>query len=162
VRLRLLAVLCALAALGVHLGWTRTFRAEASASADEYRRLRDERREAAALRARDARIAGAPARIGVVPGTSPSAAPAGAARRLVVSTLASSGVSTVKMRVTAGGRAPVAATVHLTGVGSLDEVARFTGELARPGNGLMLSNVSLAPREGQVELSFEALALGAR
>jgi hypothetical protein len=162
VRLRLVAGLCVLAALGLHLGWTRRFRAAAAASADEYRQLRDERRQAAVERARDARLAGAPGRIGIVPGTSPSAPLPGAARRLVVGTLASSGVSTVKLKVTPGGRAPAAASVHLTGAGSLDEVARFTGELVRPGNGLVLSSVSLVPREGHVALSFDALALGAR
>jgi hypothetical protein len=52
--------------------------------------------------------------------------------------------------------------VHLTGVGSFDDVARFTGELARPGNGLVLSSISLVPRDGDVELSFDALAMGAR
>ena len=161
-RLRLVAGFCALAALGLHLGWTRPFRAAASASADEYRRLRDERRQAAGERARDARLAGAPGRIGVVPGASPSAPLPGAARRLVVDTLASSGVSTVKLKVTPGGRAPVAASVHMSGVGSLDAVARFTGELVRPGNGLVLSSVSLVPREGHVDLSFDALVLGAR
>jgi hypothetical protein len=161
-RLRLLAALCVLAAACVHVAWTRPFRRAAVASADEYRRLREERQRAVADRAWEARLAAAPARIGVVPGTSSSTAPAGAARRLVVGTLASSEVATVRMRVTSGGRAPAAATVHLTGVGSLDDVARFTAELARPGTGLVLSAVSLQPREGQVELSFDALALGAR
>jgi hypothetical protein len=162
VRLRLVAGLCALAALGLHLGWTRPFRAAASAAADEYRQLRDERSQATVERAHGARLAAAPGRIGVVPGTSASAPLPGAARRLVVGTLASSGVSTVKLRVTPGGRGPVAASVHLSGAGSLDEVARFTGELVRPGNGLVLSSVSLVPREGQVDLAFDALALGAR
>ena len=161
-RLRLIAGLCALAALGLHLGWTRPFRAAAFASADEYRRLREERRQAVVERTREARLAAASGRVGVVPGTSPTAPPAGAARRLVVGALASSGVSTVTLKVTPGGRAPVAASVHLTGSGSLDEVARFTGQLVRPGNGLVLSSVSLVPRQGQVDLSFHALAVGAR
>jgi hypothetical protein len=82
----------------------------------------------------------------------------------VVSTLAASGVSTARLRVTptVTGRADVAASVHLTGVGSLDDVARFTGELARPGNGLVLSSVSLVPSEGTVALSFDAVAMRAR
>jgi hypothetical protein len=161
-RLRLLAALCLLAAVGVHLAWTRRFRAEASAATDDYRQLRDERRPAAAERARAARLAEAPARVGVVPGATRGAPPAGAARRLVVDRLASSGVSTVKLRVAPLAQGPAGASVHLTGVGSVDEVARFTGELARPGNGLVLSSVSLVPRDGGVELSFDALALGAR
>jgi hypothetical protein len=161
-RLRLAAALCLLAAVFVHLAWTRRFRAEASAAADDYRRLRDERRQAEVEQEREARLAAAPARVGVVPGTTRSAPTAAAARRLVVDRLASSGVSTVKLRVAPLARGPAGASVHLTGVGSFDEVARFTGELARPGNGLVLSSVSLVPRDGDVELSFAALALGAR
>jgi hypothetical protein len=162
VRLRLAAAVLLLAALAVHAAWTRPFRAEASAAADEYRRVRDERRQAAADRARAARLAAAPTRVGAVPGASPDTVPASAARRLVVDTLASSGVATVKLRVTPADRALSRARVHLTGVGSLDDVARFTAELARPGNGIVLSTVALVPRGGKVELSFEALALGTR
>jgi hypothetical protein len=161
VRSRVAAALLVLAALAVHFSWTRSFRAQASASADEYRRLRDERRLAAAARAHDLRLAEATGRVGIVPGTSDSAPPA-RARRLVVAALASSRVSTVKLRVTPGGRAPVGAAVHLSGVGSFDDVARFTGELARPGNGLVLSSVGLTAHGGNVELSFDALALGER
>jgi hypothetical protein len=162
VKLRLAAALVALAALGIHFGWTRPFRAEASSAADEYRQVRDQRRQAASDRAREARLLQAPARVGVVPGA-PGAPAAAATRRLVVGRLASSGVSNAKLRVTraaGGGRTRVGASVHLTGVGSLDDVARFTGELARPGTGLVLSSVSLVPRAGAVDLSFEALALG--
>jgi hypothetical protein len=159
-RLRVVAVLLLLAALAVHVAWTRPFRADASAAAEEYRQVRDERRRAAADLARDARLAAAPTRVGVLPGADQGAPRA--ARRLVVGALASSGVATVKLRVTPGGRAPIGATVHLTGVGSLDDVARFTAELARPGNGIVLSSVGLTPRDGDVQLSFEALGLGAR
>jgi hypothetical protein len=161
-RLRLLASLLLLAALAVHVAWTRRFRAEAAAAAEEYRRVRDERRLAAAELAREARLAAATGRVGVVPGTSPGTPAARAARRLVVGALASSGVATVRLRVTPGGGAPVGASVHLNGIGSLDDVARFTGELARPGNGLVLQSIALVPRGGAVELSFGALALGPR
>ncbi|MET0555566.1 MAG: hypothetical protein ABW221_21170 [Vicinamibacteria bacterium] len=160
-RLRLAAALLFLGAGAVHAGWTRPFRAEASAAADEYRRVRDERQQAVADQARAARLAAAPARVGSVPGTAADAPAARAARRLVVETLASSRVATVTLRVTPSGRAPAQATVHLKGAGSLDDVARLTAELARPGNGIVLSNVVLTPREGQVQLAFEALALGA-
>lgn len=161
-KLRLAAALLALAALAVHVGWTRRYRAEAGAAADEYRRLRDERRQAAAEHARSLRQAAAPGRVGDVTGGTAGAEPARAARRLVVGALASSGLSTVKMRVAAGGRAPIGASVHLTGAGELDAVAAFTGGLAKPGNGLVLSKVGLVPRDGLVELSFEALAVGKR
>jgi hypothetical protein len=161
-RLRVAAVFLLLAALAVHVAWTRRFRAEASAAAEEYRRVRDERRQAAAELARDARVAAAPTRGGAVPCATEGAPPARAARRLVVGALASSGVATVKLRVTPGGRAPIGASVHLTGVGSFDDVARFTGELARPGNGIVLSSVGMVPQDGKVQLSFKALALGAR
>ena len=158
----MLAALLLVAALAVHVAWTRPFRAEASAAAEEYRRVRDERRQTVADLARDARLAAAPARVGLVPGASQTTPPARAARRLLVDALAASGVANVKLRVTPSLRAPVGASVHLTGVGSLDDVARFTGELARPGSGLVLSSVGLVPREGTVELSFEALAMGPR
>lgn len=161
-KLRLAGVFCILAGIGIHLAWTRPFRADAVAAADEYRRLREERRQALAERAREGRLAAAPGRIGVVPGATRSAPPAGAARRLVVAALASSNVSTVRLRVAPLARGPAGARVHLSGVGSLDDVARFTGALVRPGNGLVLSSMSLSPRDGRVELSFEALALGAR
>ena len=157
----MVAALLLLAALAVHFAWTRPFRAKASAAAEEYRRVRDERRQAAADLARDARLAAAPARVGVVPGASQST-PARAARRLMVDALAASGVANVKLQVTPSLRAPVGATVRLTGFGSLDDVARFTGELARPGNGLVLSSVGLVPRDGAVALSFEAVAMGPR
>jgi hypothetical protein len=161
-RWRVAAALLLLAALAVHVAWTRRFRAEAAAAAEEYRRVRDERRQAVADLAREARLAAAPARVGVVPGASQATPPARAARRLVVDALASSGVANVKLRVTPAVRAEAGASVHLTGVGSLDDVARFTGELARPGNGLVLSAVGLVPRDGEVALSFEALAIGPR
>jgi hypothetical protein len=161
VKLRLVAAFGALAALGVHFAWTRPFRAEASAAADEYRRVREQRRQAASDRARETRLTQAPARVGVVP-ASPGSPTAAAARRLLVATLASSGISTARLRVsrTLPGRTRVGASVELTGVGSLDEVARFTAALARPGNGVVLSSVSLVPRAGAVELSFKAVALG--
>jgi hypothetical protein len=161
VRARLAAAFCLLLGIGIHVGWTRPFRADALAAADEYGRLRDERRQALAERAREGRLAAAPGRVGVVPGVTRGAPPARAARRLVVGTLASSNVSTVRLRVAPLARGPVGASVHLSGVGSLDDVARFTGELARPGNGLVLSSVSLSPRNGRVDLSFDAVALGA-
>jgi hypothetical protein len=159
--MRLLAAVLAVAAAAVHFAWTRPFRAESAAAGDEYRRLRDEKREATAALAQAARLADATSRVGVVPGVTEGAPAPRAARRLVVRALAASGVSTVRLRV-APGRPPVAATVHLTGAGSLQEVAALAGELARPGNGLVLTAVSLTPRDGSVQLSFDAMALGAR
>lgn len=159
-RWRVGAALLLAAALLVHVGWTRRFRAEGAAAADEYGRLREERRQALADHARAVRLSEAPGRVGVVRGASAQTPPARAARRLVVDALAGSGVSTVRLRVDPGGKGPVGASVRLTGVGALDEVARFAGDLARPGNGLVLSSVALQPRAGAVELSFEALALG--
>jgi hypothetical protein len=160
VKARVVAALLALLAIAVHVGLTVRYRAQAAAAADEYRKVRDERRQVGARLALKLRLEDAQRRAGRLPAAEGGITPARAARLQVVRTLEGSGVSRVRLGVSPAVRIPQSVNVRLTGEGSFEDVVRFAGEIVRPGSGLLLQQVELANQDERVGLSLEALGLG--
>jgi hypothetical protein len=160
VKARLAAALLALAALGVHLGFTSRYRAQASAAADEFRQVRDERRQVGSRLAQKVRLEDAQRRAGRLPAAEGGVTPTRAARLQVVRTLEGSGVSRVRLGVSPVLRSPLAVNVRLTGEGSFEDVLKFAGDIARPGSGLLLQQVGLETQNERVALSLDAMGLG--
>lgn len=156
-RARALAALLALAALGVHFGLTATYRARAERAADEYRRVRDERRQITSRVAQAVRLQDAQRRARRLPAAGIELTPARAARLQVVRSLEGSGIQRVRLGVAPG---RLAASVRLTGEGSFDDVVRFAGEVVRPGSGLLLRQVALQAKAEAVGLTLEADGVG--
>lgn len=156
----MLAGLLALAALAVHVGLTTRYRAQASASADQYRQVRDERRLVGSRLALELRLEDAQRRTGRLPAADPGLTPARAARLQVVRSLEGSGVSRVRLGVAPTPREPLLVNVRLTGEGSFEDVLRFAGQVVRPGSGLLLQEVALDTQDERVGLSLEAVGLG--
>jgi hypothetical protein len=134
-------------------------RRQAEAAADDYRRARDEARD---MRARLARLERRDAAHLRVASALAGATPAGTVRtvrRSVVQTLQNARVSGVRLGVTAA-RAPYAARVHLSAVGSFPEVVALAGLVARPDTGVVLERVRLGPRGDGVTLDLDGVTLG--
>ena len=156
---RLAAALLVLAAVGVHLGLTSAYRAEAAAAADDFRRVRDERRTIGTRLAQKLRLEDAQRRAGHLPAAEAGLTPTRAARLQVVRTLEGSGMRGVRLGVTPEARSPRSVRVHLTGEGSFEDVLRFAGQMAGPGTGLLLEQVELDTQQDLVGLSIDAMGL---
>lgn len=161
-RAHVAAALLVLAALGVHLGFTARYRAQAASSADDFRRVRDQRREVNSRLAQKVRLEDAQRRAGRLPaeGERGPLTPARAARLQVVRSLQGSGIERVHLGVAPAPRSPQSVNVRLSGEGSFEDVVRFAGEVARPGSGLLLQQVALDTQQDRVGLSLEAMGLG--
>ncbi len=151
------------AALLLHVGVVQPMRRRTEAAADEYGRARDQRRvlmgRLTALERREELRRRAALAFPAAPGE-----PGGlvrSVRRSVVRSLEEAAVSGVRLGVGPSAQ-PAGATVHLTAQGEFDEVLRASGHLVRPGTGLVLSSVRLAPGQGpgQVSLALDALGPG--
>jgi len=162
VRARLIAGLVLLAALAVYVTVALPFRQRTAAAGDEFRRIREERRQARsrlahlergeALRRRTEEVfAGARTAAG---------GPVGVVRRSVVRSLEGVPVSGVRLGVRPGSRPPRMATVDLRAEGDFDDVLRLSGHLVRPGSGLVLERVIFTPRSASVTLILAAVGLG--
>jgi hypothetical protein len=162
VNARLLAGALALAAVLVQFGLAAPFRLRASASADEFRRVRDERQQVAVRLAQKVRLEEAQRRTGRLPAADGARTPTRAARQHVVNALADSGVSRVRLGVTPSARPPLAVTVRLTGEGGFDDVVKLTGTIAGAGTGLLLQQVAFETRDARVGLTLEAVGVGPR
>jgi hypothetical protein len=158
--MRLLAGLLALSALAVHIGFTSRFRAQAGAAADDFRRLRDERRQLTQRLDQRSRLHEAQRRAGRLAAEGGGQASVRAARISVVESLRDSGVEHVRLGVQPVTRGPLVATLRLTAEGAFDDVVRFAGHVVRPGTGLVLSRASLHTQPPGVVLSLEAVGLG--
>jgi hypothetical protein len=161
VNARLVAGGLALAALVVHFGLAVRYREQASAAADAFRRLRDERHKVSGRLAQEQRLEDAQRRAGRLTTTEGSPTPTRAARLQVLRSLEGSGVTQVRLGVSPAGR-PLSVNVRLSGEGSYDEVVKLSGDVARAGTGLLLQQVALENREDRVILSLEAVGLEAR
>ena len=159
----LTAGLLFLAALLVYLVGARPLQEKALLAADEYRRARDERRAQQTrllpLERREAALRQAAASFSSL-SNGPTADPRGV-RRAVVASLDGARVSGVHLAVRPG-RAPVAASVHLVASGTFHDVVLLSGHLVRPGSGLILDRLRLAPRPPLVDLDLEAFGLELR
>jgi hypothetical protein len=148
-----------LAGLLVYVGVARPAWRAAADTGDEYRKAREQRREALQRLSKAERVRGARARAAgaVAAGSSPGAGLL-ELRRSVLSSLEGHAVSNVRLRVTAG-RAPVVARVSLSGEGGFAEVVGLAGGLVRPGSGLVLDQVRIRPAPVGATLEMEALSL---
>jgi hypothetical protein len=134
-------------------------RRQAQAAADDYRRARDEARD---MRARLARLERRDAAHLRAASALAGATPAGTVRtvrRSVVQTLQNAHVSGVRLGVTVM-RAPYAARVRLSAVGSFPEVVALAGLVARPDTGVVLERIRFTPRGDAVSLDLDGVTLG--
>ena len=156
---RVAAAVLALAALAVHLGLTSRYRTQAAAAADEFRQVRDERKQVGSRLAHKLRLEDAQRRAGQLPTAQGGLTPTRAARLQVVRSLQGSGVSRVHLGVAPAPRSPQAVNVRLTGEGSFEDVLRFAGHIVRPGSGLLLQDVALQNQDERVALVLEAVGV---
>jgi hypothetical protein len=160
VTVRPLALLLAAAAAGVYFGWALPARRAAADLGDEYRRVRERRRETAQRLSRTEREGLAR----LVRRTSASASQPNTdalmtLRRSVLQSIQASRVSNVHLSVSPG-RGPVAATVHLSAEGRFEDVVGLSGAVAPAGSGIVLARVRISPAAGAILLDLDALSLG--
>lgn len=158
---RLLAAGLLLAAAAVWAFGGRPLRQETLRLGDEYRRLRDERRQ---LESRT----GGLLRAGTARRRALSALASGPggdlqnARRAAIQCLANAELGEVRIGVKPAklGSAAGAAQVRIQGSGSFIEVVKLAGQLTQPPTGFLLEQVSFTPRGERVEVAIEAWGLG--
>jgi hypothetical protein len=150
------------ATAAVHVGLTVPLQRKAAAAADAYGRARDERRAAhtrlGEIQRRESALRRA-APLGSE-ATALSRDPVGQTRQGIVAALAGTGLSGIRLGV-GPGSPPAAAEVRLSAEGSFAEVVRLTGELVRPGTGMVLARFHLAGRDSRVALRLEGVGLEA-
>ena len=158
---RLLAAGLLLAAAAVWAFGGRPLRQETLRLGDEYRRLRDERRQLESrtgglLRAGTARRRALSAL---------ASSPGGAlknARRAAVACVAEAELGEVRIGVKPAklGSVEGAAQVRIQGSGSFAEVVKLASQLTKEPAGFLLDQVSFTPRGERVEVAIEAWGLG--
>jgi hypothetical protein len=159
---RLLGLGLLLGGLLVYVGFALPARRAAADAGDEYRKAREQRREALQRLSRTQRLRTARVQAAAALAGKGAASPDASLlefRRSVLSSLEGHGVSNVRLRVTPG-RAPVAARVSLSADGPFADVVGLTGGLVRPGSGLVLDQVHIRPTTAGATLDLEALSLG--
>ena len=160
---RLLAAGLLLAAAALWAFGGRPLRQETLRLGDEYRRLRDERRQLESrtgglLRAGTARRRALSAL---------ASSPGGAlqnARRAAIQCLANAELGEVRIGVKPAklGSAAGAAQVRIQGSGSFAEVVKLASQLTKEPAGFLLDQVTLASRGERVEVTIEAYGLGSK
>jgi hypothetical protein len=137
----------------LYVAWARPLESRAAAAADEFRKARQERHAA------EARLALARRRVSALDaaGGAPSDPPA--LRRSVVRLLEHSRLSSVRL-VVRPDRPPVTARVSLFADGAFADLVQLSGRLVRPGTGLVLERLRLAPRSSALGMDVEAVSLG--
>lgn len=156
------AVLLMATAAVLHVGYTLPAREQVARTADEFRRLRDERRDAAAaLAASLRRQAALMAALHDASGAESSPGTAVAdARRVVVAALANARLGDVRVSVRSA-PAPAAAMVQVSGVGSYPDAMAFSTRLLEPGSGLALAEARFRPAASGVALDLTLVRVGA-
>ncbi len=155
---RLTALACVAAAALVWGFVAQPLRREASGLADEYRRLRDERREVESRGRAAARSAALEAAV-----LKSAASRGGSLRELrqaALGCLKDSGLGEVRLGVKQGTQAGVAGHVRIQATGPFDKVVHLTGRLTRPPVAFLLDHVSFTPRGDSVDVVVEATGLG--
>lgn len=155
------ALLLAVTAV-VYVAVTVPFQKQAAASADAYRRARDERRAAYVRLAQVQRRESALRRASPVRADGGAATDdaVGATRRGIVASLGGTGLSGVRLAVRPG-TPPAAAEVQLSVEGPFRDVVRLAGELVQPGTGVVLERFRLTGREARVAMSLHGVGLAA-
>lgn len=159
---RLLAAGLLLAAAAVWGFVGRPLRREAQDLGDEYRRLRDERRQVESHTGSVQRAEAARRRALSALASSPGGALQNA-RRAAIQCLADAELGEVRIGVKPAklGSAE-GAQVRIQGAGSFTEVVRLASQLTKEPAGLLLDQVTLAPRGERVEVTIEAYGLGGK
>jgi hypothetical protein len=155
-RPRILALALLAGAAALHLMVTVPLQRQAGAHGDEYRRLRDERRQVQTRLARWHRAESLHRQAATVFTAGGSGDVVRLVRRSVVDSLEGSPVSGVRISVRPGGREQVAAALTLNAEGEFDDVVRLASHVVRTGSGLVLQSVLFSPRPSVVGLSLEA------
>jgi hypothetical protein len=159
-RARPAALLLAATAAVVYFGLALPARRAAADLGDEYRRIRERRREAAQRLSRTEREGlGRLVRRTQASTREPPTDALMSLRRSVLKSIQASGVSNVRLSVNPG-RGPVAGTVHLSAEGRFDEVVSLSGAVAPPGSGIVLARVRISPAADTIALDLDALSLG--
>jgi hypothetical protein len=152
--------LLALAAV-VHWGLTLPLERRTSLSLLELKRLEAERRQAASRMASLERREALDRRLAAAfsPAVVSSMGTVRAVRLSVVDSLDDVDVSGVRLSVRAG----LARTTKVSVVahGDFDDVVRLSAHLVRPGTGLVLERATFNSRASQVDLSLQAMGVGA-
>jgi hypothetical protein len=150
-----------LGAAATYAGLTLPLQARAAAAADAYRRARDERRDARA------RLDEAQRRASALRRAAPAAGgaafprdPVGQARRGIVASLEGAGLSGVRLAVRPA-NPPAAALIRLGAEGAFADVVRLTGEMVRPGAGVILERYQLSSQGSRVAVHLEGMGLQA-
>jgi hypothetical protein len=158
---RVLALALLLATVAVYAGLTLPLQRKAAAAADAYRRARDERREARARLDEAQRRESALRRAAPAAGASalPSD-PVGRTRHGIVASLEGAGLSGVRLAVRPASP-PAAALIRLGGEGAFADVVRLTGELVRPGTGVVLERCQLSGHDSRLAVRLEGVGLQA-
>jgi hypothetical protein len=162
-RIRVAAAVLVLLAVALHALVAMPLQSRAAAASEHYRQARDQRRAARARLAELERRESARSRAEAALAAARSAPGGGVrdVRRKVVDLVGRSRVSGVRLAVRPA-PPPASASVGLAAEGSFENVLRLTGELCRPGNGLVLDRVRLAARGApRVALDVQASGLGA-
>lgn len=154
---RPLAFLLLTAAAAGYAGLALPAQRAAADLGDDYRRARERRRDATQRLSRIERQPAAQGGARRGP-EGPSSEPLVSLRRSVLESVDGSGVSNVRLSLSPG-RAPVAASVHLSGEGRFEDVVRFTAAVAPPGGRVVLERVRLAPGPDTIFLELDALSL---
>jgi hypothetical protein len=156
------ALLLLAATAVVYAGLTVPLQRKAAAAAEAYRRARDDRRAARTrlgeLERRESALRrAAPARGDA---TSSPRDPVGQTRHGIVASLEGAGLSGIRLAVRPG-QPPAVAQVRLSAEGPFPDVVRLTGELVRPGTGVVLEKFHLSGRDSRVAMSLEGVGLEA-
>lgn len=154
---RVVAVVLAAAAVGVHLGVSVPARRQRDEAREAFARAREERErlraEAKHLERRAAATVRAPS------------GEAAAARALRLSLLGAThgfALESIRIGVEAGQRRGAAARGTLAAVGRQADLLRVAGRLAQPSSGVVVEQVRLAEsRDGAVRLELEAFSVRA-
>jgi hypothetical protein len=163
-KMRMLALALVAAAAALHVLVTMPLQRRAAVDGDEYRRLRDVRRQ---VQSRLARLERAESLRRQAAGVFNAAGPEDVirlVRRSLIGSLEGAAVSKVRMSVRPGGREQVAVAVTLNAEGDFEDVVRLSGHVARTGSGLVLQTVTFLQQRPAVGLELEAVGLsgGAR
>jgi hypothetical protein len=153
--MRVLSLALLAAAAALHLLVTVPLQRQAGAHGDEYRRLRDERRQVHGRLARWQRAETLRRQAASVFTAGGSEDVVRLVRRSLVHSLEGSPVAGVRISVRPG-RDQVAAAVSVTAEGDFGEVVRLASHLVRAGSGLVLQTVLFSPRSPAVGMTMEA------
>ena len=160
-RVRVVALALLLATAAVYAGLTLPLQRKAAAAAEAYHLARNERREARARLAEVHRRESALRRAAPAPGgAAVPGDPVGQTRHGIVASLEGAGLSGVRLAVRPASP-PAAALIRLGAEGAFADVVRLTGELVRPGTGVVLERYQLSGKESRVAVHVEGVGLQA-